>query len=63
MDRRLLLDDTTLRILGAGLGVLADEIYALNNSPLFLNEHLKNLTGLTLIFACIDENGVVLFNM
>ena len=53
MDRRLLFDDTTLRILRIGLGSLLADVHALDNGTLLLGIDLQDFALLAFAVAAL----------
>jgi hypothetical protein len=63
VNRSLLLDDSTLGILGIRLGSLLAHIHALYNSTLLLGIYLQDFTLLAFAITCIDVNNVPFLDM
>ena len=63
MDRRLLFDDTTLRILRIGLGSLLADVHALDNGTLLLGIDLQDFALLAFAVARVDVNHIPFLNM
>ena len=63
MDRGLLLDDATLRMLRIRFGMLADHIDTFDDRAILFSDHLKYPAGLSLVVAGIHIYGVTFFDM
>src|SRR5574344_2399694 len=63
MNRSLFLDDTSLRILCAGLLALGNHVQPLHDGTLFRNKDLKHLTSFAIVFATVHINRVAFLYM
>ncbi|CUQ07865.1 Uncharacterised protein [Segatella copri] len=63
MNRSLLLNNTSLRILSRWLSALRNHVHTFYDSTVLLNEDLKHLTSLALICTGNNDNGIVFLNM
>ena len=63
MNRSLLLNDASLRILSRRLRALRYHVYTFYNGTILINEDLEHLTSLALICTGNNDNGIVFLNM
>ena len=63
MDPSLLFNNTALRVFRIRFHVLAHHIDALDDSAVFVCNHLQHLAGLSLVVAGIHINGVAFLYM
>ena len=63
MDRSLLFNDTTLRMLCIRFGMLAYHIDALDNGTILIADHFKDLSGLSLVIPGIYIDGIAFLNV
>ena len=59
----LLLDEATLRSLCRGLGALGDDVAPLDDGATLLALHAQDATGLTLVIAGDNHDGVTFLNV
>ena len=59
MNRSLLLNNTSLRILCRWLSALRYHVHTLNDGTVLVNEDLEHLTCLALISTGNNDNGIV----
>ena len=58
-----LFDNTALRMLCIGFGVLAHHIYTLHDSAVLLGDDLENLSGLSFVVTGVDVDHVAFLDM
>ena len=63
MDGSLDLLEATLRILGAGLCALVDDVHTLNDGTLLLYQDLQHLASLALVLTGQDDDCVIFLDM
>ena len=63
MDRSFLLLDPPLRVLSAGLSMLSDDGYTLDDRTLLVDEDFEHASRLTLVYTAEDDDLVALLDM
>ena len=63
MDSCFLFDNTALRMLCIGLGVLAHHVDTLHDGAVFLGDDLENLSGLALVIAGVHIDHIAFLDM